>query len=74
MSRIPESLGEIAEDKKQDEGEGLWKPMARSMIEEDEELKDEIKRKDPDVAEELGLETEEDLFGDGDNKFSMFDN
>lgn len=70
MTRFPESVGDKLEEKKEDPDEGIWKPVARSLIEEDEEVKEEIKRKDPDVAEELGLESDG-LFGDGDDSFSI---
>lgn len=72
MTRMPESIAELVEDEKEDENEGLWKPIARDKIEKDPELEKEIKRKDPEVAEELGIDTDDGLFQDGDDSFSMF--
>lgn len=73
MTRLPESVGEVIEDKKEDPDEGLWKPVAREIIEKDEKVKKEIQRKDPEVAKELGLEREKGLFDDGSDEFSIFD-
>lgn len=72
MERMPESLSEALDDMKEDEDEGRWKPVARTLFEKDPELEKEIKKKDPEVAKEL---EDEKLFEgeDSDSTFSILD-
>jgi len=70
--RFPRSISEAIDDHlKKDKKEGKWKPIARSIFKENEEIKEEVMKEDPDLMKEL---EEDSIFEDEDtDKFHIFD-